>query len=84
MSFISFFTVREAFENMKKSFDQEIADLNTQLNGISECSFWVVSFINFFFVQNPRPRSLATGQSHTWPRIESSIQAAQWIPKVSQ
>ena len=39
------FSVREAFENMKKSFDQEIADLKSQLNGISECIFLALSFI---------------------------------------
>ena len=39
------FLVREAFENMKKSFDQEIADLKSQLNGISECIFLILSFI---------------------------------------
>ena len=39
------FLVREAFENMKKSFDQEIADLKSQLNGISECIFLALSFI---------------------------------------
>ena len=36
INFFLLFLVREAFENMKKSIDQEIADLKSQLNGISK------------------------------------------------